>query len=102
MIPHALVLPLAAASLLFALGSIWFGKFESGIPPWRGTLKLALVLALVALVAWALGTGAALVMLFGLTAFATTTHFVECGRHGIDPWTAEPWERYRKLRGWTS
>ena len=25
-----------------------------------------------------------------------------CRKNGIDPWTAEPWPRYRQLRGWTT
>ena len=40
----------------------------------------------------------------GFLAFALvaglSVHFGWCRRHGIDPWTAEPWDEYRRLRGW--
>jgi len=29
-----------------------------------------------------------------------TTHFLVLRRYGIDPWTAEPRDKYYALRGW--
>jgi hypothetical protein len=97
--PPALLAALAAA-LVFALGSIWFGRFELETPRWRRTLKLVLVVLLPAGLAARFGAPAGLAVVAGFLVVGTTVHFLWCRRHGIDPWTAEPWERYRALRGW--
>ncbi len=47
-------------------------------------------------------TAAAAALLFLMAAVGTTFHFVRCRRHGIDSWTAEPWDEYRRLRGWSA
>lgn len=94
-------LPAAFAALaIFALGSIWFGRFEEGTPKWRRTVKLLLVVTVVGAIAQRFGDRPALALLGAVAAVGLTFHFVWCHRHGIDPWTAEPWETYRRLRGW--
>ena len=97
-----IALPVALlAALVFALGSVWFGRFETDTPRWRRTLKLLLIVALPAALAGRFGAAAG----YGTIAFfvlgGLAVHFSWCRKHGIDPWTAEPWQRYRELRGWT-
>ena len=91
-----------AATAVFALGSIWFGRFELETPKWRRTLKLALSVALPVAAAARFGAAAGLGLIAGFLALGLAVHFVWCRRHGNDPWRAEPWERYRTLRGWPS
>ena len=98
--PSTLVVALTAA-LVFALGSIGFGRFELETPRWRRALKLALTVAVPAALAARFGAAAGLGLIVVLTAFGLAVHFVWCRRHRIDPWTAEPWQEYRTLRGWS-
>lgn len=88
------------AAVVFALGGIWFGRFEEGAPKWRRSLKLALTVGLTAAVARFFGTGAGIGFIALFAACGLTFHFAWCRRHAIDPWRAEPHDRYRKLRGW--
>ena len=98
--PPSLVVALAA-TLVFALGSIWFGRFELETPKGRRTLKLLLIVALSAAIAGRFGTAAGLGVVGLLVASGLGVHFAWCRKNGIDPWDAEPWPRYRELRGWT-
>ncbi len=101
--PLAAALPAAFLALaIFALGSIWFGKFEEGTPKWRRTLKLFVVVAAVGAIAQRFGSRPAIGLLAAIAVIGLVVHFTWCRRHGIDPWTAEPWELYRRLRGWTT
>src|SRR5262245_40663388 len=92
---------IAAASTLIAAGNILFGHFEQGLPWWRRLLKLTLYLGLTALIAAAAGRVWALAWIAATMAAGLTVHFVWCRRHDIDPWRAEPRDRYYRLRGWT-
>ena len=97
----AAALPAAFAALaIFALGSIWFGRFEEGKAKWRRTAKLVVVVTAIGAVAYRFGPRPAFGLLAFVTVFGLTFHFVWCHRHGIDPWTAEPYELYLRLRGW--
>ena len=89
-----------AAALVFALGSVWFGRFELETPKWRRALKLLFIVALPAALAGRLGAAAGIGVVAFFVAGGLTAHFLWCRKHGIDPWSAEPWQRYRELRGW--
>lgn len=89
-----------ACTLLFALGSIWFGRFELETPRWRRALKLLLFVAISVGLTLRFGLGGGLGFLLFALGAGLSVHFVWCRRHGIDPWTAEPWDEYRRLRGW--
>jgi hypothetical protein len=90
----------AAVAIIFALGNIVFGHFEQGTPAWRRVLKFAIVLGASAAIASRSGHAWAAAFVALLAAIGLTTHFVVLRRHGIDPWTAEPREKYYALRGW--
>ena len=98
--PPSLVVALAA-TLVFALGSIWFGRFELETPKWRRALKLLLTVALPAAIAARFGVAAGLGVVGFFLVAGLGVHFTWCRNHSIDPWSAEPWPRYRELRGWT-
>ena len=82
---------------IFAVGSVIFGRFEQHKPRWRRVLKqvvvLGIVLALEATVgrAWALGV---LVIPLLLAAYV---HLWWLPQHGINGWTAEPYDEYLAL-----
>ena len=91
----------AAVATLFAVGNIVFGHFEERTPKWRRLLKLAIMVSATAGIASAAGqVWASAFVALGAVA-GLTTHFVYLRRHGIDPWTAEPRDKYYALRGWT-
>ena len=91
----------AAAASIFAVGNIVFGHFEQGTPKWRRLLKFAMVTGLTGLVASVGGHAWAAIFVGTLAGIGLTAHFVILRRHGIDPWTAEPREKYYALRGWS-
>ncbi len=96
-----MTIDLAVMASLFALGNILFGHFEERVAKWRRVLKFAVVMGLTALLdAWTGRVGAWVFIVGGLT-LGLTVHFVYLGRHGINPWTAEPRDKYYALRGWT-
>ena len=83
-----------------ALGSVLFGHFEQGTPAWRRVLKLAVFLGVTALLSGTAGRTWAFVFLGALAVAGTSVHFWWCRRHSIDPWTAEPRDRFHELVGW--
>lgn len=91
----------AITATIFAAGSVVFGHFEEGTPKWRRLTKLFGLLAVTYVVARTAGDIAAVSLVTGLSAIGLTGHFVYLKRHGIDPWTAEPRDKYHALRGWT-
>lgn len=87
----------AVVMSIFAFGNILFGHFERHRPPWKRLLKVVLVTAVtVALAntagrAWAYG-----VLALPLIA-AAYVHLVWLPQHGINGWTAEPYDKYMEL-----
>ena len=92
---------IAVAATLFAAGSVVFGHFEAGTPKWRRLAKLFGMLAVTWGLARAAGDLVAIAAIVGLSAVGLTGHFLYLRRHGIDPWTAEPRDKYHALRGWS-
>jgi len=100
MIDNDLLLVALLTVAVFALGSIWFGRFELETPRWRRTLKFVLFTAVTGSTTAFCGFAAGAALLALATAGGLAVHFTWCRRNGIDPWNAEPWARYRELRGW--
>ena len=96
MIPAELFL----AVVLYALGLIVFGHFESGTPTLRRVRKYIVLVGLIALVCLTVGRPWSWVFVVGLFGVSIAVHCWWCIRHGIHPITAEPRDRYRQLRGW--
>jgi hypothetical protein len=82
---------------LFAAGSILFGRFEQHKPRWRRLLKMLVVIGVVLGIASTAGRAWA----FGLLALpiigAGVVHLWWLPRHGINGWTAEPYDKYLAL-----
>ena len=87
----------AVISLSFALGNIFFGRFEEHRSRWRRVIKLAIVLAITLGLAQTVGRGLAYGWMVPLLAFALWVHGVWLPRNGVNGWTAEPRDRYLEL-----
>jgi hypothetical protein len=87
----------AVVMSIFAFGNILFGHFERHRPTWKRVLKVFVVLLIVLGIAatagraWAYGL---LGVLFGAVVYV---HLVWLPRHGINGWTAEPYDKYLEL-----
>lgn len=91
----------AVVMAIFAFGNILFGQFEERTPKWRRVLKVFLFLGLVILISRTLGRAWAMGFLAsGLIPFVVI-HLWWLPKHGVNGWTAEPKEKYYRLRGWT-
>ncbi|HZR22299.1 MAG TPA: hypothetical protein VFA59_01850 [Vicinamibacterales bacterium] len=93
---------IAAAASLFTVGTILFGHFEERTAKWRRMLKFFVIVGGTALLDRFAGRGWAWAFILGGLMLGLTVHFVYLRRHGINPWTAEPRDKYYALRGWTS
>ena len=90
----------AVVAMMFAVGSIVFGHFEERTPKWRRILKLFALTGLVALISSTLGRVWSVALVAGVVSAAALIHAWWLPKHGIDPWTAEPKDKYYALRGW--
>lgn len=85
----------------FGIGNIFFGHFELHTPRWRRLLKLALFAGMTLLVYSVWGRPWSLVWWWPLLLVVVYVHAVWLPSKGIDGLTAEPREKYYRLRGWT-
>jgi hypothetical protein len=90
----------AVVSMMFAVGSIVFGHFEERTPKWRRVLKLVVITGLVALVSSTAGRAWSAGMIGALLVVVVIVHGWWLPKHGINPWTGEPKDKYYALRGW--
>lgn len=88
------------ATALAAAGTIVFGRFEEKTPAWRGVAKWSFYFGVIALLSRGPGRTWTFLWIFGLPGVGLAFHFWWCRKHGIDPITAEPKEKYYELRGW--
>lgn len=88
------------ATALAAAGTTVFGRFEEKTPAWRGVAKWAFYFGVIALLSRGPGRPWTFAWIFGLPGVGLAFHFWWCRKHGINPLTAEPKERYYELRGW--
>ena len=88
------------ATALAAAGTTVFGRFEERSPAWRGVAKWVFYFGVTALLSRGPGRPWSFVWIFGLPGVGLAFHFWWCRKHGIDPLTAEPKEKYYELRGW--
>jgi len=82
---------------VFAVGGILFGRFEQHKPRWRRVLKVVLVSAIYVSLAHYAGRAWAYGYLGLFAVAAVVVHAWWLPRHGIDGWTAEPYEQYLDL-----
>lgn len=85
---------------LTAVGTILMGHFEERTPKWRRVAKLALFCALSVLISATAGRAWFFGFLGALTAAVLVIHLWWLPQQGINGWTAEPRDKYYRLRGW--
>jgi hypothetical protein len=95
-----MILDVAMAAVLLALGIVTFRKFEQRTPLWRRFPKIFGILAMTAVISHYFGrTG--LIIAFGVAVLPVIyIHAIWLPRHGVNGWTGEPREKYYALRGW--
>jgi Glycosyl hydrolase family 1 len=82
---------------IFAVGGMIFGRFEQHKPRWRRVLKQALVLAIFVLADGVGGWASALGLLGVFAVAAVVIHGWWLPKHGINGWSAEPYDQYLAL-----
>ena len=91
----------AISASILQVGNIYFGRFEQETARWRRLMKLAILVGGSFLLERFAGALWSLAWIFALAIVGLTVHFWWTRKHGIDPFTAEPYEKYRQLRGWS-
>lgn len=91
-----------AAAVVTALGMTGFSQFEEGSSKGRRLLRWGMFYGVTALLGRTVGRPWTFAWIGGLPLVGASFHLWWCRKHGIDPLTAEPRERYRQLRGWTT
>jgi hypothetical protein len=82
---------------IFAFGSVFFGRFEQHKPRWRRALKVAVMSAFFVVLAQTLGRAWSTGFLGLAATGAAVIHLWWLPKHGINGWTAEPYDEYLKL-----
>jgi hypothetical protein len=91
---------LLVAATALCCGQALFAHFEERTSPWRRLAKVFLLLGSTALVSWLASRNWAIVWVGVWLLLGVSVHIWWTHRHKINPWTAEPRERYYELRGW--
>ena len=91
---------IAVISAIFAVGNILFGHFEEGTPKWRRLLKYFVFVALFVALSYFFGRRWFHIVLIALIIPMSIVHVWWLRKRGIDPWTAEPRDKYYEIRGW--
>lgn len=87
-------------SAFMVVGHIVFGHFEEQTPRWRKLLKFAFILLCSALILATLGRPAFYIVLAACLVLVIIVHAWWLPKNGINGWTAEPKDKYYRLRGW--
>jgi hypothetical protein len=90
----------AVMGVLIAIGNILLGHFEAGKAKWQRVGKVFLGCGLAVLVSATAGRTWFFAFLCALAVAVLVVHAWWLPRKGINGWTAEPRERYYRLRGW--
>jgi len=90
----------AMMASLFALGTILFGHFEERTPKWRRVVKFFVMTGGIVLLSATAGRAWSVGFVVALLAVVAVVHAWWLPKHGINPFTGEPEEKYYALRGW--
>lgn len=86
------------AAVLISVATTSFGHFEQHAPLWTRLARWLTYLAVTFAIGHTAGRPWTFVWLLGLPAVGATFHVIWCRRHGINPLTAQPRDRYLQLR----
>lgn len=88
------------AAIVIAVLTPLFGHFEAKVHVWRRVARWLAYLAVLFILEQTVGRPWTLLWLIGLPAIGAIVHFTWCFKNQINPLTAEPRDRYYRLRGW--
>lgn len=91
---------IAIIASVFAVGNIFLGQFEEKTPKWRRLLKFVLFNILAVVLSFYFGKIGFYCLLGVCVVFFIIVHLWWLPKKGINGWTAEPKDKYYKLRGW--
>jgi hypothetical protein len=86
------------SAVIIAVCSPAFGHFETVRPLWTRIARWLVYLAVTGVLGVTVGRPWTFIWVFGLPLAGAVVHLVWCLRHGINPWTAQPRDRYEQLR----
>jgi hypothetical protein len=86
------------SAVLIAVLTTGFGHFETVRPWWAWVIRWLAYLAITGLIGATAGRPWTFVWIIGLPILGAVFHAAWCHRHGINPMTAEPRDRYEQLR----
>jgi hypothetical protein len=87
------------SAVIIAIATPVFGHFETVRPTWARILRWLAYLAVTGILGLTVGRPWTLAWVVGLPLVGAVFHISWCLRHGINPLTAEPRDRYEELRG---
>jgi hypothetical protein len=86
------------SAVIIAVLTPAFGHFETVRPTWTRIVRWLAYLAVTGILGATVGRPLTLIWVLGLPAIGAAFHVAWCLRHGINPLTAEPRDRYEELR----
>jgi len=86
------------SAILIAVLTTGFGHFETVRPWWTRLARWLASLAITGLLGVTAGRPWTFLWIIGLPILGAVFHVAWCHRHGINPLTAEPRDRYEQLR----
>ena len=92
---------IAVVSFIVSVGNILLGHFEEGLPWWRRLFKFLLFLVLLTAISHFAGRSWFFSILGLMVVVVLVIHAWWLPSKGINGWTAEPRDKYHRLRGWT-
>lgn len=96
-----MMVDLYVGALLYGLGAIVFKRFEERTPLSKSLRKYLVFHAIAAVLVFTVGRPWSLIWIVGMFGVGLAFHFWWTLKHHIHPLTAEPRERYYRLRGWS-
>jgi hypothetical protein len=88
------------SAVLAVSGLTVFGHFEEKTPLWRRLSKWTFYFGGTGVLARRSGRPWTFAWVLGLPGLGLMFHFWWCRKHRINPFTAEPRDKYYELRGW--
>ena len=85
-------------AIVIAVATPAFGQFETVRPVWARIARWLAYLAITGILGATVGRPWTLIWVLGLPVAGAAFHFAWCHKHGINPITGEPRDRYEQLR----
>ena len=81
---------------VLVIGEIYFGHFNDLFPKWRRLRKITVIMVTTALLSLLVGHWS-LLFIGAMALVGSGYHWWWCRKHGIDPFTAEPRDKFEAL-----